>query len=63
VIGIGVLPLPFKDGTDRKSRKLDGSERFDILGISRAAAFAASTPSMSSNTSATAGSRSMSCGI
>jgi aconitate hydratase len=33
LIGMGVLPLQFKDGTDRKTLKLDGSERFDILGI------------------------------
>ena len=33
LVGMGVLPLQFKDGTDRKSLKLDGSERFDILGI------------------------------
>ena len=30
---MGVLPLQFKDGTDRKTLKLDGSERFDILGV------------------------------
>jgi len=33
LIGMGVLPVQFKDGTDRKTLKLDGSERFDILGI------------------------------
>jgi aconitate hydratase len=33
LVGMGVLPLQFKDGTDRKSLKLDGSERFDIGGI------------------------------
>ncbi|HUC64402.1 MAG TPA: aconitate hydratase AcnA [Stellaceae bacterium] len=33
LIGMGVLPLQFKEGTDRKTLKLDGSERFDILGI------------------------------
>jgi aconitate hydratase len=33
LVGMGVLPLQFKDGTDRRSLKLDGSERFDILGI------------------------------
>ncbi len=33
LVGMGVLPLQFKDGTDRKSLKLDGSERFDILGV------------------------------
>ncbi len=34
LVGMGVLPLQFKDGTDRKSLKLEGSERFDIFGIS-----------------------------
>jgi aconitate hydratase len=33
LVGMGVLPLQFKDGTDRKTLKLDGTERFDILGI------------------------------
>ncbi|HUJ99236.1 MAG TPA: aconitate hydratase AcnA [Stellaceae bacterium] len=33
LIGMGVLPLQFKDGTDRKTLKLDGGERFDIIGI------------------------------
>jgi len=33
LVGMGVLPLQFKDGTNRQSLKLDGSERFDILGI------------------------------
>ncbi|MBZ0256387.1 aconitate hydratase AcnA [bacterium] len=33
LIGMGVLPLQFKDGQDRKSLKLDGSETFDITGI------------------------------
>ncbi|HXY98806.1 MAG TPA: aconitate hydratase AcnA [Stellaceae bacterium] len=33
LVGMGVLPLQFKDGADRKSLKLDGSERFDILGV------------------------------
>ena len=33
LVGMGVLPLQFKDGTDRKSLKLDGTERFDILGV------------------------------
>ncbi len=33
LVGMGVLPLQFKDGTSRQSLKLDGSERFDILGI------------------------------
>jgi aconitate hydratase len=34
LVGMGVLPLQFKDGMNRQSLKLDGSERFDVLGIS-----------------------------
>ena len=33
LVGMGVLPLQFKDGMDRKTLKLDGSETFDVLGI------------------------------
>ncbi|AMW34582.1 aconitate hydratase AcnA [Haematospirillum jordaniae] len=33
LVGMGVLPLQFKDGTDRKTLKLDGTEVFDISGI------------------------------
>ncbi|MEM7041240.1 MAG: aconitate hydratase AcnA [Pseudomonadota bacterium] len=33
LVGMGVLPLVFKDGVTRKSLKLDGSETFDIQGI------------------------------
>ena len=33
LVGMGVLPLVFKDGVTRKSLKLDGSETFDIKGI------------------------------
>jgi aconitate hydratase len=33
LIGMGVLPLQFKPGTDRRALKLDGSETFDITGI------------------------------
>ncbi len=33
LVGMGVLPLQFPDGTDRKTLKLDGSETFDIGGI------------------------------
>ncbi|MBT3360360.1 MAG: aconitate hydratase AcnA [Rhodospirillales bacterium] len=32
LIGMGVYPLQFKDGTNRKSLNLDGSETFDVLG-------------------------------
>jgi len=33
LVGMGVLPLQFKEGTDRKTLKLDGSETFDVTGI------------------------------
>ena len=33
LVGMGVLPLVFKPGTDRKSLGLDGSEVIDIVGI------------------------------
>ena len=32
---MGVLPLQFKDGMTRQSLKLDGTERFDVLGIAQ----------------------------
>ena len=34
LVGMGVLPLVFQEGTDRKTLKLDGTETFDIGGIS-----------------------------
>jgi aconitate hydratase len=33
LVGMGVLPLLFKEGTDRKSLGLDGSELVDITGL------------------------------
>ncbi len=33
LVGMGVLPLQFKDGVSRQSLKLDGTELFDITGI------------------------------
>jgi len=33
LVGMGVLPLQFKEGMTRKSLKLDGSETFDVSGI------------------------------
>ncbi len=33
LVGMGVLPLQFKDGTTRKTLGLDGSETFDIVGV------------------------------
>jgi len=34
LVGMGVLPLQFAPGTDRKTLKLDGTEIFDIEGLS-----------------------------
>jgi len=36
LVGMGVLPLQFKDGVSRTSLKLDGSETFDITGVASA---------------------------
>ncbi|MSO66061.1 MAG: aconitate hydratase AcnA [Alphaproteobacteria bacterium] len=36
LVGMGILPLQFKAGTDRKSLKLTGSERFDLKGLAGA---------------------------
>jgi aconitate hydratase len=33
LVGMGVLPLQFKDGIDRRSLGLDGTETFDITGM------------------------------
>jgi aconitate hydratase len=33
LVGMGVLPLQFKEGTSAQSIKLDGSETFDIVGL------------------------------
>jgi len=33
LVGMGVLPLQFKDGLDRKQLGLDGTEKFDITGV------------------------------
>jgi aconitate hydratase len=32
LVGMGVLPLQFKAGTDRKTLRLDGSEIYDVVG-------------------------------
>jgi len=32
LVGMGVLPLEFKPGTDRKTLSIDGSETFDVIG-------------------------------
>ncbi|MBI3452304.1 MAG: aconitate hydratase, partial [Rhodospirillales bacterium] len=33
LVGMGVLPLQFPEGVDRKTLKLDGSEIFDLSGV------------------------------
>jgi aconitate hydratase len=33
LVGMGVLPLQFKDGTTAQSLKLDGSESYDLVGL------------------------------
>ncbi len=38
LVGMGLLPLQFKDGTDRKTLHLDGSETFDLTGLAGAVA-------------------------
>ena len=35
LVGMGILPLQFKPGADRKTLALDGTEVFDILGLSQ----------------------------
>lgn len=32
LVGMGVLPLQFKDGVNRKTLELDGTERYDVIG-------------------------------
>ena len=36
LVGMGVLPLQFKDGTTAQTLKLDGSETYDVLGLTMA---------------------------
>ncbi|MEO5957621.1 MAG: aconitate hydratase AcnA, partial [Opitutaceae bacterium] len=36
LVGMGVLPLQFKEGTTAQSLKLDGSEVYDVIGLSPA---------------------------
>src|SRR5450432_671186 len=36
LVGMGVLPLQFKDGTTAQTLKLDGTETYDIVGLSPA---------------------------
>jgi aconitate hydratase len=36
LVGMGVLPLQFKEGTNAQSLKLDGTETYDLVGLSSA---------------------------
>ncbi|HEY0945118.1 MAG TPA: aconitate hydratase [Opitutaceae bacterium] len=36
LVGMGVLPLQFKEGTTAQTLKLDGSEVYDVVGLSQA---------------------------
>jgi aconitate hydratase len=36
LLGMGVLPLQFKEGTSARTLKLDGTETFDVLGLGQA---------------------------
>jgi aconitate hydratase len=36
LVGMGVLPLQFKEGTTAQTLKLDGSETYDVVGLSPA---------------------------
>jgi aconitate hydratase len=33
LVGMGVLPLQFKEGTNAQTLKLDGSETYDVIGL------------------------------
>ena len=35
LVGMGLLPLQFRPGTTRRTLALDGSERFDVLGLAK----------------------------
>jgi len=34
LVGMGVLPCQFKEGTNAQTLKLDGTETFDLIGLS-----------------------------
>jgi len=36
LVGMGVLPLQFKEGTTAQTLKLDGTETYDVIGLSSA---------------------------
>ena len=52
LVGMGVLPLQFKDGATRQSLKLAGTETFDILGAEAASSRAWISPASSTATTA-----------
>src|SRR6202044_1136548 len=35
LVGMGILPLQFKEGQDRKTLKLTGDETFDLIGLEK----------------------------
>ena len=35
LVGMGVLPLQFKEGTNAQTLKLDGTETYDVVGLGR----------------------------
>src|SRR5437762_9658922 len=35
LVGMGVLPLQFKEGTNTQTLKLDGTETYDVLGLGK----------------------------
>ena len=41
LVGMGVLPLQFKEGTSAQTLKLDGTETYDVLGLERGSQAAA----------------------
>jgi aconitate hydratase len=44
LVGMGVLPLQFAEGTDAKTLKLDGSEVFDLRNLAAAIGVGATIP-------------------
>jgi aconitate hydratase len=47
LVGMGVLPLQFKDGTNAQSLQLDGTETYDVLGLSSVSSRSKTSPSKS----------------
>jgi 3-isopropylmalate dehydratase small subunit/anti-anti-sigma regulatory factor len=44
LVGMGVLPLQFKEGTTAATLKLDGSETYDVLGLGQASSRSRTSP-------------------